>query len=210
MALSAKFYKTVKIVILTLLAQSVLYLGIWLYLGLITIPYLSPIAVYIGDCLSPLTPLFDPTMAYVNLKQWLHPASKAYRKTMKRRQYIASLMCLSVSSLAIVYLIALRFSWVWDKILGLKVADGMCVGPCWKLWTELALLVIVCFVVAMSWMVGFSGDLWIGQLRSCSRGMRRGLLRRDLLLVEIWRRLLRTFCPLVEMWRRLKGLLAQK
>jgi hypothetical protein len=142
MALSAKFYKTVKIVILTLLAQSVLYLGIWLYLGLITIPYLSPIAVYIGDCLSPLTPLFDPTMAYVNLKQWLHPASKAYRKTMKRRQYIA-----------------LRFSWVWDKILGLKVADGMCVGPCWKLWTELALLVIVCFVVAMGWELD-GGLLW--------------------------------------------------
>jgi hypothetical protein len=160
MALSAKFYKTVKIVILTLLAQSVLYLGIWLYLGLITIPYLSPIAVYIGDCLSPLTPLFDPTMAYVNLKQWLHPASKAYRKTLKgRRQYIASLTPLYVSSLAIVYLIALRFSWVWDKILGLKVADGMCVGPCWKLWTELALLVTVCFVVAMGWELD-GGLLW--------------------------------------------------
>ena len=174
MALSAKFYKTVKIVILTLLAQSVLYLGIWLYLGLITIPYLSPIAVYIGDCLSPLTPLFDPTLAYMNLKQWLHPASKAYRKTLKgRRQYIASLWPLYFSSLVIVYLIALRFSWVWDKLFGLEVGDGICVGPCWKLWTELALLVTVCFVVAMGWELD-GGLLW----RSMDRAVEK-LQQRD-------------------------------
>ena len=32
-------------------------------------------------------------------------------------------------------------------------------GPCWKLWTELALLVIVCFVVAMGWELD-GGLLW--------------------------------------------------
>ena len=73
----------------------------------------------------------------------------------------------------IVYLIALRFSWVWDKLFGLEVGDGICVGPCWKLWTELALLATVCFVVAMGWELD-GGLLW----RSMDRAVEK-LQQRD-------------------------------
>lgn len=46
---------------------------------------------------------------------------------------------------------SLKFSWVAKKVFGLKVEKGMCVGPCWKLGTELVLLVMVIFAVIMGW-----------------------------------------------------------
>jgi len=37
------------------------------------------------------------------------------------------------------------------RVYGLDVEEGMCVGPCWKLWTELVVLVMVVFAVIMGW-----------------------------------------------------------
>jgi hypothetical protein len=60
-------------------------------------------------------------------------------------------MCQTFSSLSLVCSISLKFSWVMRKVYGLKIEDGICVGPCWKLWTELVLLVMVVFAVIMGW-----------------------------------------------------------
>ncbi len=150
MAFSPSFRRNGKLIILVLLGMSLLELGIFLYSDVITVPYLSPVVVAAGNSLTPFTPLIDPALVYVNLTQWLHPAWSAYRATLKRRQYIWSVIGQSIGSFMAVYCIALKFPWVLENIYGLKM-EGVCVGPCWKLWTELVLLVVVVFAVLMGW-----------------------------------------------------------
>ncbi len=151
MALSHSLRRDAKLFILTILGISLLELGIFLYFGEITLPYLSPVVVVIGDHLAPFTTLIDPALVYVNLTQWFHPASNAYRATLKGRKYVAGLICQCMGSLMTVYCVLLKFPWVLEKVYGLKVGEGMCVGPCWKLWTELVLLVGVGFAVLVGW-----------------------------------------------------------
>jgi hypothetical protein len=38
-----------------------------------------------------------------------------------------------------------------ERMYGLRADEGMCVGPCWKLWTELMLVAFVIFAVVMGW-----------------------------------------------------------
>lgn len=59
--------------------------------------------------------------------------------------------CQLMASLAMVFSVGLKLSWVMENIYGLKVGEGMCVGPCWKLWAELGLLgaVVVVKVVGV-------------------------------------------------------------
>lgn len=38
-----------------------------------------------------------------------------------------------------------------ERMYGLRVDEGMCVGPCWKMWTELMLVAFVIFAVVMGW-----------------------------------------------------------
>jgi hypothetical protein len=153
MALSPSFRRTVKAAILTVLVVSLFDLGLLLYFGVFTIPYLSPVVLAIGNSLSPFTPLFDPAMAYVCLKQWLHRAANGYRATLRRRRYVAGLISQSIGSLMLIFSISLKFTWVMESVYGWKVEEGvgMCIGPCWKLWTELVLLVMVVFAVIMGW-----------------------------------------------------------
>jgi len=56
-----------------------------------------------------------------------------------------------MASLAMVFSVSLKLSWVMENIYGLRVGEGMCVGPCWKLWAELGLLgaVVVVKVVGV-------------------------------------------------------------
>jgi len=48
----------------------------------------------------------------------------------------------------------------------------MCVGPCWKLWTELVLLVMVAFAVMMGWELdgGLYGRLMDRQVEKLKQG----------------------------------------
>jgi hypothetical protein len=148
MAFSPLFRLNVKAIILSLLVMSLLYLGIFLYLDVITIPYLSPVAVAVGDSLSPFTPLIDPLFAYINLKQWLHPAATTYRAAAKGSRYRAIVLAQSIGSFMTVFCISIKFSWVMQILYGLK-SEGMCVGPCWKLWMEFVLAAMVVFAVIM-------------------------------------------------------------
>ena len=56
-----------------------------------------------------------------------------------------------MASLGIVFSVSLNFSWVMEYMYGLRVGEGMCTGPCWKLWAELGLLgaVVVIKVVGV-------------------------------------------------------------
>jgi hypothetical protein len=159
MALSPSFRRHVKLFILTALVTSLFYLGLSLYCGIFTIPYLSPVALVIGNSLSPFTPLINPAIAYANLKQWLHPAGNAYLATRKRRQYVASLIYRFIASFMLIFAISIKVSWFMKSLYGLEDEEGMCVGPCWKLWTELVLLVVVVFAVIMGW--DLDGGLYV-------------------------------------------------
>jgi hypothetical protein len=150
MALSSSFRRNVKAVILAMLVIGLFHLGLLLYCEIFTVPYLSPVVLAIGNSLSPFTPLVNPAIAYVNLKQWLHPAANAYRATLRRRRYVAGLICQFIGSLMLIFSISLKFPWVMERVYGVKV-EGMCVGPCWKLWTELVLLVMVVIAAIMRW-----------------------------------------------------------
>ena len=56
-----------------------------------------------------------------------------------------------MASLAMVFSVSLKLSLVMENIYGLRIGEGMCVGPCWKLWAELGLLgaVVVVKVVGV-------------------------------------------------------------
>jgi hypothetical protein len=92
MAFSPSFRQKVKMALLTLLGAGLLYLGVFIYFGLVTIPYVSPVVLVVGNTLSPFTPLITPALAYCNIKLWLHPAMNAYRATLKGRRYATSLI----------------------------------------------------------------------------------------------------------------------
>jgi hypothetical protein len=151
MAFSPLLRRVGKAIILNLLIFSLMYLGIFLYFDVITIPYLSPAVVVIADSLSPFTPLWNPAMAYINLKQWLHPIAIAHRASLKRRHYVLTCLCQSIAAVFTLYSIALNFSWVMETVYGLKSGEGMCVGPCWKVWTQTMLLIIVVFAEIAGW-----------------------------------------------------------
>ena len=150
MAFSPLFRRAAKTVLLCWLLMVVMNLAILLYFDVITIPYLSPLVVVVGDSLSPFTPLIDPLFVYTNLKHWLHPAARAYRATQKGRRYAAMVISLCFSNVMLVFCVSTKFSWVMQLIFGFE-SEEMCVGPCWKLWTELLLIAVVVFAVAMGW-----------------------------------------------------------
>jgi hypothetical protein len=127
------------------------YLSIFIYFDVITIPYLTPLVITAANTLSPMTPLFNPIIFYLNLTNWFHPACATYRKTLKRKQYLLGVFCQLMASLAMVFSVGLKLSWVMEYTYGLRVGEGMCVGPCWKLWAELSLLgaVVVVKVVGL-------------------------------------------------------------
>lgn len=56
-----------------------------------------------------------------------------------------------MASFAMAFSVSLKLSWVMENLYGLRVGEGMCVGPCWKLWAELGLLgaVVVAKVVGL-------------------------------------------------------------
>lgn len=143
MALPRSFKESLLLFIAVFLGMCVINFGILIYFGLFTIPYLSPVVVALGDALSPLTPLIIPVTAYGNIKQWTHPSLRAYRATLRRPAYITGIIGLSCGAFSVVACILLRFSWVVESLYGLETETGMCIGPCWKLWTELGLLAVV-------------------------------------------------------------------
>jgi hypothetical protein len=151
MAFSPSFWRNAKIVFLCLLVMSLMYLSIFIYFNVITIPYLTPLVITTANTLSPLTPLFNPIIFYFNLTHWFHPPCATYRNTLKRKQYLMGVFCQLMGTLAMVFSVSLKLSWVMENIYGLKVGEGMCVGPCWKLWAELCLLgaVVVVKVVGL-------------------------------------------------------------
>jgi hypothetical protein len=153
-------------VLLTLLIISLMYLAIFIYFDVITIPYLSPLVITTANTLSPLTPLFNPIILYFNLTPLFHPASITYRKTLKRKQYLMGVACQLVANLAIVFSVSSKLSWVMENMYGLKIGEGMCVGPCWKLWAELGLLgaVVVVKVVGLELDGGMYGRFLDRQL----------------------------------------------
>jgi hypothetical protein len=134
-----------------LLGMSLMYLLIFIYYDVISIPYLKPLVVTAANTLSPLTPLLNPIIFYFNLTNWFHPACATYRKTLKRKQYLLGVFCQLMASLAMVFSVSLKLSWVMENMYGVRVGEGMCVGPCWKLWAELGLLgaVVVAKVVGV-------------------------------------------------------------
>jgi hypothetical protein len=151
MAFSPSFRQKVKMALLTLLGAGLLYLGVFIYFGLVTIPYVSPVVLVVGNTLSPFTPLITPALAYCNIKLWLHPAMNAYRATLKGRRYATSLIPQYISVVMLVFYTLVKFFWVMERMYGLRADEGMCVGPCWKLWTELMLVAFVIFAVVMGW-----------------------------------------------------------
>jgi hypothetical protein len=151
MPFSPSFWRNAKIVFLMLLGMSLIYLSIFIYFNVITIPYLNPLVITAANTLSPLTPLFNPILFYFNLTNWFHPPCVTYRKTLKRKQYLLGVFCQLMASLAMAFSVSLKLSWVMENIYGLRDGEGMCVGPCWKLWAELGLLgaVVVVKVVGL-------------------------------------------------------------
>jgi hypothetical protein len=149
MALSRSFVKNAKAAVLTLVLLVLLDLGVFIYYDLITIPYVSPAIVALGDSISPFTPLITPAALYLNIKAWLHPAASAYRSRTKRR-YVTALICHCIACLALIHSTMVKLSWFMNMVYGLD-DGGSCVGPCWKLWAELVLVAVVLFACFMGW-----------------------------------------------------------
>ncbi|KAH8821339.1 hypothetical protein F5884DRAFT_83784 [Xylogone sp. PMI_703] len=151
MAFSPGLRQKLKAIILALIFMCLFDLAIFIYYDTITIPYLSPAVHALGNALYPFTPIITPVIVYFNLKQWRHPGWKAFRATLTRRQYISTIIPQYVAGFMIIFCISLKVPWVVEKLYGLEIDDGMCVGPCWKSWTELGLLVFVFIAVFMHW-----------------------------------------------------------
>ncbi|KIN04975.1 hypothetical protein OIDMADRAFT_50804 [Oidiodendron maius Zn] len=118
---SPSIRQNVKVAILTVLGMGLVNLGVLIYFGVVTIPYVSPIVMAFGNSISPFTPLITPAIAYCNFKQWLHPAGNAYRATLKGGKYAASLIPQYVASVFLISCTLLKFSWIMERIYGLKV-----------------------------------------------------------------------------------------
>lgn len=139
-----------KTIIITVLATSLVNLEVVLYLDVITIPYLTPLAMAIGDSLYPFTPLVDPIFLYINIKQWLHPGKAAYRDATMGRRYGEMIIPQVIGTVMILFCILIKFSGVAQIIYGFEIEE-MCVGPCWKLWAELVLEAMVILAVIIGW-----------------------------------------------------------
>jgi hypothetical protein len=109
----------------------------------ILVPYLTPVAKFIGDAIIPLTPACIPAILYMNLKQWGHPINR-YRNV-----WWGGLM----GSVMLAVSEAIKFGFdlynVYRSRQGIEVEQICLLSECWKHWIEAGLLIFVIAAVAM-------------------------------------------------------------
>jgi hypothetical protein len=157
MANSLLSRRNAKLILLPILLTSFVYLEIFLYFGAIKIAYLTPAAVAFGDFIYPFTTLINPTLLYCNLKAWSYLWTKSCRAALKLSRFVAAAATQSVVSLAIAMGVSLKSQWGLEKLYGLKI-EGLCLGPCWMVWAEFALMALAAISVALGW--DFEGGLF--------------------------------------------------
>jgi len=156
MAFSLAYLKPKKATVFLFIGLFVFYFITYLYLGIFTIPYLTPAAIFIGNAVAPLSPAIMPISVYINLTQWNHRINKF------RVVWWCSLMW----SVALAVNFTSRYGFalinLYRQRQGAEI-EMVCFGrTCTKELEEFGLLLFVILAVGMRWQLdgGMLNKLW--------------------------------------------------
>ena len=146
------FRRYAKVFFLFLCWAVTIHGGIFTYLEELHNTYATSILTFCASWISSYAFILYPLLVYVNLQIWRVFWSRTYREYVSRPVFIVVRVAASLTSFSVAWDVIKRFYCALDKLYEIRAGrTGICLGECWKVWTELALFAAVFISAAFGW-----------------------------------------------------------
>ncbi|KIN08825.1 hypothetical protein OIDMADRAFT_16768 [Oidiodendron maius Zn] len=126
--------------------------GIFTYLEELDNTYVTSILTFCASWIRSYDFILHPLLVYVSLQIWRVIWSRTYREFISRLMFILILVVMSLTSFPVAWGVIKWFYCALDKLYETRAGrTGICLGECWKVWTELALFAAVFISAAFGW-----------------------------------------------------------